>query len=66
MERKTFKLYNGITVVTSRLNQQTSVSVTVNVGHVNEPKLGLAALFEQVLLKQSCGIQAVYGGTITT
>ena len=66
MERKTFKLYNGITVVTSRLNQQTSVSVTVNVGHVNEPKLGLAALFEQVLLKQSCGIQAEYGGTITT
>ncbi|MBR1648275.1 MAG: insulinase family protein [Alphaproteobacteria bacterium] len=42
------------------------MSLTVNVGHVNEPKLGIAALFEKVLLMQSTGIQAVYGGTITS
>ena len=35
-------------------------------GHVNEPKLGLAGLFEQVLTREFAGVQAVYGGTITT
>lgn len=69
MERKTFKLNNGLTVVVSNVAntaRQISVALTVNVGHVNEPKLGLAALFEQVMTEQAAGIQAVYGGTITT
>ncbi len=43
-----------------------TVSVTVNVGHINEPKLGIAALFEKVLMLQAPFVQAVYGGTITT
>lgn len=68
MGQKTFKLNNGLTVMVSRYpsHGQASVSLTVNVGHVNEPKLGLAALFEKVLMEQAAGIQAVYGGTITT
>lgn len=69
MERKTFKLSNGLTVVVSDVTnsaRQINVALTVNVGHVNEPKLGLAALFEQVLMEQAAGVQAVYGGTITT
>lgn len=68
MGQKTFKLSNGLTVVVSKYPSahQVSVSLTVNVGHVNEPKLGLAALFEKVLMEQAAGVQAVYGGTITT
>nr|QIM10682.1 hypothetical protein PlAlph_5740 [uncultured Alphaproteobacteria bacterium] len=68
MGQKTFKLDNGLTVMVSRYSShgQASVSLTVNVGHVNEPKLGLAALFEKVLMEQAAGMQAVYGGTITT
>ena len=35
-----FKLNNGVTVViANRVSEVLSVSVTVNVGHVNEPKL---------------------------
>lgn len=68
MGQKTFKLKNGLTVMVSKFpsTSQVSVSLTVNVGHVNEPKLGLAALFEKVLMEQAAGVQAVYGGTITT
>ena len=58
---------NGATVVLAECGiQGISASVTVNVGHVNEPKLGIAALFENVLKKQVPEVQAVYGGTITS
>ena len=53
-----FKLNNGVTVViANRASQVLSVSVTVNVGHVNEPKLGIAALYENVLMKQVSRLQ---------
>lgn len=62
-----FKLNNGVTVViANRVSEVLSVSVTVNVGHVNEPKLGIAALYENVLMKQVSRVQTVYGGTITS
>ncbi len=67
MERKSFKLNNGITVVANVCDSdQVHVALTVNVGHINEPKLGIATLFEQVLMKQSSNIQSVHGGTITS
>ena len=48
-----FKLNNGATIVIAECSsKELSVSVTVNVGHVNEPKLGIAALYENVLMKQ--------------
>lgn len=61
-----FKLENGVTVVVAECASEVSVSVTVNVGHVNEPKLGIAALYENVLMKQVRQVQTVYGGTITS
>ena len=62
-----FKLNNGVTIVTANCGSEVlSVSVTVNVGHVNEPKLGIAALYENVLMKQVSRVQTVYGGTITS
>ncbi len=60
-----FKLSNGITVVAARAAEN-SVCVTANVGHVNEPKLGIAALFENVLMKQTSKVATVCGGTITS
>lgn len=60
-----FKLSNGITVVAAKAAEN-SVCVTANVGHVNEPKLGIAALFENVLMKQTSKVLTVYGGTITS
>ena len=62
-----FKLHNGATIVIAEcLSKELSVSVTVNVGHVNEPKLGIAALYENVLMKQVSRVQTVYGGTVTS
>lgn len=62
-----FKLNNGATIVIAECSsKELSVSVTVNVGHVNEPKLGIAALYENVLMKQVSRVQTVYGGTVTS
>ncbi len=67
---KQFKLKNGLilVVVPKNNHNHVTVSVSVGVGHNNETAktLGLCALYENVLLKQSFGIQAMYGGTITT
>lgn len=66
MDERNFKLKNGLTVVVSNVGSELSMSLTVNVGHVNEPNLGMAGLFEQVLTREFAGVQAVYGGTITS
>ncbi len=60
-----FQLNNGASVVYAGNAGEYSVCLSVNVGHVNEPKLGLANLFERVLLFQVKGIIPVFGGTMT-
>ncbi|MEE6207055.1 MAG: insulinase family protein, partial [Alphaproteobacteria bacterium] len=41
--------------------------MTIKSGHQNEPKLGLAALYENIVAQQAQGgISAVYGGNITS
>lgn len=59
------RLSNGMTVVYAGSAKEYSVCLSVNIGHVNEPKLGLANLFERVLLLQTKGIIPVFGGTMT-
>ena len=62
-----FILSNGvICVVTSGATGEFTLSATVKVGHINEPKQGLAAVYEKVMMLQSDKLQAVYGGTITS
>lgn len=62
-----FILSNGvICVVTPGTASEFTLSATVKVGHLNEPKLGLAAVYEKVIMLQDDLIQAVYGGTITS
>ncbi len=64
---ETVVLSNGMRVAVAQVRASVcTVSVTVNVGHINEPKLGIAALYEKMLLKKVPFVQAIYGGTITS
>ncbi len=54
-----------MTVVFAGYSAEYSVCVAVHVGHINEPKKGIAALFEKVLLLQVKGIIPVFAGTAT-
>jgi predicted Zn-dependent peptidase len=58
-------LSNGLSVMYAGRSQNASVCLSVGVGHVNEPKLGIANLFERTLLLQVKGILPVFGGTMT-
>ena len=60
-----FHLNNGLTVVYAGNAKAYSVCLSINIGHVNEPRLGLANLFERVLLLQIKGVIPVFGGTMT-
>ncbi len=62
---ETIKLDNGLSVVYVRTSRKYSVCLSVNVGHVNEPALGIANLFERTLLQQLNGIIPIFGGTMT-
>lgn len=59
------QLSNGASVVFAGSSKEYSVCLSVNIGHVNEPRLGLANLFERTLLLQVKGIIPVFGGTMT-
>lgn len=60
-----FQLSNAMNVVYAGYSAEYSVCLAVHVGHINEPKKGIAALFEKVLLLQVKGIIPVFGGTMT-
>jgi predicted Zn-dependent peptidase len=62
---KEFKLKNGMSVAYDELSQMKSVCLGVGVGHVNEPKLGIANLFEKMILMQVKSVMPVFGGTMT-
>ena len=62
---KQFKLQNGMSVAYDELSQMKSVCLGVGVGHVNEPKLGIANLFEKMVLMQVKSVMPVFGGTMT-
>lgn len=63
---KKIVLSNGLRVVKTNNASVYSLSVTVGIGHLNEPKLGLAAVCEKVLAKQLNDAVAIQGGTITS
>lgn len=42
-----FQLNNGMSVVFAGHSKDYSVCLSVNIGHVNEPSKGIAALFEK-------------------
>lgn len=61
-------LANGVTLVGHASNEAGfEVSLTFGGGHQTEPKLGLAATYENIVSRQARGeLQAVYGGNITS
>ena len=59
-------LSNGMKVVKTNNSKVYSLSITVGIGHLNEPKLGLAAVCEKVLAPQLNNALAIQGGTITS
>jgi len=61
----TFQLPNGLTVMYVNRSTGFSGCLSVNIGHVSEPSLGLASLFEKTLLLQTSGIIPFFGGTMT-
>lgn len=78
---KKITLSNGLRVVKTSNSSVCSLSVTVGIGHLNEPKLGLAAVCEAVLSEQlgvlaahrkksadeeKCKAITIQGGTITS
>jgi len=65
MNKNSFKLENGLTVMYVNHLNGFSGCLSVNVGHVNEPSLGIAGLFEKTLLLQVTGIIPNFGGTMT-
>ena len=58
-------LANGLTVLCSISNNQ-EVSLTFKCGHVNEPKLGLAAVYENIVAQNSSNLGSVCGGSLTS
>ena len=63
---KNFKLNNGMSIVLrSAGSKNTSVCLMVKVGHLNEPKLGIANLLEKTLLLLCNGVIPAFGGTMT-
>ena len=63
---KKIVLSNGMKVVKTNNSKVYSLSITVGIGHLNEPKLGLAAVCEKVLSPQLNNALAIQGGTITS
>lgn len=63
-------LKNGITLLVSGSQYRNfEVSVVIKTGHINEPKLGLASLYENIVVRQAKragkNIIPSYGGDIT-
>lgn len=63
---KKIVLSNGMKVVKTNNSKVYSLSITVGIGHLNEPKLGLASVCEKVLASQLNDSLAIQGGTITS
>jgi predicted Zn-dependent peptidase len=62
-------LGNGVVLLHVANNGQAGfeLSLTFKCGHQNEPKLGLAALYENLVLRQAQGgLSAIYGGNLTS
>jgi len=58
---------NGLTFICNAAkNSDEELSLTFRCGHINEPKLGLAALYEHIVQQLSKNLGSVCGGSITS
>lgn len=59
-------LANGITIVCKNACVFKEVSLTFKSGHVNEPKVGVAGVYEKLVTSNSPGIGSLFGGSMTS
>ncbi|MCI5634080.1 MAG: hypothetical protein MR350_01295 [Alphaproteobacteria bacterium] len=59
-------LKNGLTIVSKNSNKFEEVSLTFKCGHVNEPKVGIAAVYEKIVTNNSSALGSIYGGSMTS
>lgn len=60
-------LSNGLVLVLKNTGSNSKeISLTFKCGHVNEPKLGLAAVYEKIVQRNAENIASVCGGSMTS
>ena len=67
---KVLNFRNGLTLLMgSSSRKQSELSLVIKTGHINEPKLGLAALYENIIVRMArkSGVNLIpsYGGNLT-
>ena len=57
---------NGLIIVSKSSNKFEEVSLTFKCGHVNEPKVGIAAVYEKIVTNNSPALGSILGGSMTS
>ena len=59
-------LANGVTIVCKNACEFKEVSLTFKSGHANEPKVGIAGVYEKLVTSNTHGTGSVFGGSMTS
>lgn len=60
-------LNNGLTIVLKSTSENAQeVSLTFKCGHVNEPKIGIAAVYENIVKQNANNLMSICGGSMTS
>ena len=59
-------LNNGLTIVCKDVNKFEEVSLTFKCGHINEPLVGIASVYEKIVASNSPKLGSILGGSMTS
>ena len=59
-------LANGVTIVCKDVNKFEEVSLTFKCGHINEPLVGIAGVYEKIVASNSPKLGSILGGSMTS
>lgn len=59
-------LANGVTIVCKNACEFKEVSLTFKCGHANEPKVGIAGVYEKLVISNTRGMGSLFGGSMTS
>lgn len=59
-------LNNGLTIVCKDVNKFEEVSLTFKCGHINEPLVGIAGVYEKIVANNSPKLGSILGGSMTS
>ena len=57
---------NGLTIVCKDVNKFEEVSLTFKCGHINEPLVGIAGVYEKIVASNSPKLGSILGGSMTS